>query len=109
LSDIIPKLGSRIRELRLARRLSQVELAHLTGISQGTLSGIEKGKKGPSWGTFDKLAVALDVRPATLLDFDGERAAVDDHVEAMIARLPKDASALEDRLRSLLRALLEGE
>jgi len=95
--------------LRKARRLTQVELAERAGITQGTLSGIEQGNWGRSWDTFDNLATALGVRPATLLDFEGERPAVDDHVEALIARMPKDATVLEDRMRLLLRTLLEGE
>ena len=38
--------GARIRELRMAKKLDQIELAELLNISHGYISRIESGKKG---------------------------------------------------------------
>ena len=40
--------GARIRELRMAKKLDQIELAELLNISHGYISRIESGKKGCS-------------------------------------------------------------
>ncbi len=40
--------GARIRELRLAKKLDQIELAELLNVSHGYISLIESGKKGCS-------------------------------------------------------------
>ena len=40
--------GARIRELRLAKKLDQIELAELLNVSHGYISRIESGKKGCS-------------------------------------------------------------
>ncbi|MFD1780797.1 helix-turn-helix domain-containing protein [Fredinandcohnia salidurans] len=41
-------LGNRIKYVRKTNKLNQVEFAKLIGVSQGTLSEIEKGKYNPS-------------------------------------------------------------
>lgn len=40
--------GARIRELRLAKKLDQIELAELLNVSHGYIGRIESGKKGCS-------------------------------------------------------------
>ena len=40
--------GARIRELRLAKKLDQIEVAELLNVSHGYISRIESGKKGCS-------------------------------------------------------------
>ena len=40
--------GARIRELRLAKKLDQIELAELLNVSHGYISRIESGKRGCS-------------------------------------------------------------
>ena len=42
------KGGARIRELRLAKKLDQIELAELLNVSHGYISRIESGKRGCS-------------------------------------------------------------
>ena len=37
--------GARIRELRLAKKLDQIELAELLNVAHGYISRIESGKK----------------------------------------------------------------
>jgi transcriptional regulator with XRE-family HTH domain len=44
-SKIAVKFGQRVRELRLKKGLSQVEMAYRFGIDRGHISEIESGKK----------------------------------------------------------------
>ena len=57
-----------LRELRQSRGLSQRELGQLARVSSGTVYRLENGLRGAYPGTVRKLAVALDVTPADLVD-----------------------------------------
>jgi transcriptional regulator with XRE-family HTH domain len=61
-----PHLGKRIATLRKIRRLQQVELASLTGISDSMLAKIEQGRRHPSPDLLDAIAQALNVPPERL-------------------------------------------
>lgn len=64
-------LGSRVRELRSKRGLSQQALAELVGIPQTHVSAIEVGIKFPNLMTVLRLAAALQCKPsATVSVFD---------------------------------------
>lgn len=58
-------LGESVRRVRVARNMSQEELADLIGATAGTVSEIERGVTSPSistaWSMADILAVSLDV------------------------------------------------
>jgi transcriptional regulator with XRE-family HTH domain len=76
-------LGERIRDIRVLRRMSQEDVADRAGISSHShVSDIERGRKQPSVETLYRLARALNVHPADLLD-DRDEAAV-------LARLRRD-------------------
>ena len=61
----------RLRQLRLARGLTQVQLAKLCGMPQSTISRIESGSTtGVDFDTLDKVAAALEVHPSELLAFN---------------------------------------
>lgn len=64
------KLGGKIRELRVRRGYTQTKLAELADIDYKYLQRIE-GKNPPALkiDTIEKLARALKVTPAKLLDF----------------------------------------
>lgn len=66
--DLTP-FAVKLRELRNRARLSQPQLAELTGLSRGYIGGIEAGHRGkrPSRDVIITLARALDVPPAELL------------------------------------------
>lgn len=66
--DIRARLGKRVRHLREAAGLSQERLAHRARMSRVFLGDIEKGDKSVSIDTLEKLARALDVSMATLLE-----------------------------------------
>ena len=59
-------VGTTIKLLRGER--PQEELAHEAGISTSTLSRVERGLHQPSLPTLRKLAAALDVSLADLID-----------------------------------------
>jgi len=54
-------LGSQIRDLRKAKRLTLIELAEKTGRSTGNISEIERGKTAVTVPVLEEIADALDV------------------------------------------------
>lgn len=60
-------LGSQVRDLRIARRLSQEGLAEQLGVSTRYLAGIERGERNLTLDSVDALAEQLDVDARALL------------------------------------------
>jgi transcriptional regulator with XRE-family HTH domain len=56
------KLGKRLTIERKRKKLSQEELAHLSGIDRTYLARIEEGKANPSVKILNKLSKRLKVR-----------------------------------------------
>ena len=69
--DPLTLFGMRVRELRLAKEISQEELAALTELDRTYISGIERGKRNLSLKNILKVAKALEIRPSELLDIPG--------------------------------------
>lgn len=61
------EIGSRIKALRQARNVTQVELARMIGSQQTSLSQIERGIRGVGVGQILKLSQALKVTPDKLI------------------------------------------
>ena len=60
--------GKRLRELRLEREVSQEKLAELAGLHRNYVGVLERGEQSATLDAICKLAAALKVRPAALLD-----------------------------------------
>lgn len=60
-------IGRNLRYWRLRRALTQEALAKKAGMQQVTIWRIEQGRSEPRPGTLGKLAEALNVDPAILL------------------------------------------
>ncbi|TIH12502.1 helix-turn-helix domain-containing protein [Marinifilum sp. JC120] len=66
-SDLLEKIGSRIRALRTANDLSQQKMAELAEISYKYLGEIERGQVNLSVEILIKISNALHVDPAEIL------------------------------------------
>ena len=64
----------KLKRLRTERNLSQTKLAQLADLNPATVNQIEKGAREPSTATLRKLAEALDVSVAELLEDEAPKA-----------------------------------
>lgn len=62
-----PRLGARVRALRLAAGLTQAELAKRTGIHRPNIARVEAGRHTPSLETLARLAAAIGVPTTRVL------------------------------------------
>lgn len=62
------EMGARLRAIRVAHELTQADLAALLGIPHTNVSGIERGVRGLTIQQLVKIARALRVPPAELLE-----------------------------------------
>ncbi len=65
--DLAPVVGANLRRLRLRRGLSLEKLAQRSGVSRAMLGQIELGQSAPTINVLWKIARALDVTFATLI------------------------------------------
>ena len=66
-------LNGRIREIRMAKKMSQVELANILGVTKQSVSNWENDNIQPSIEMLIKLAKALSVSSDYLLGIDERR------------------------------------
>ncbi len=71
MANIKKNLGVRISQLRIKAGLTQAKLAEGADLSVDLISRIERGDRAPSLESLEKLAGALNVDPAELLNFKG--------------------------------------
>jgi transcriptional regulator with XRE-family HTH domain len=65
--DLVQLLGRNVRAARLARGLSQEQLAFEAEMKRSYLSDLERGTRNPSVRALGRLAKALGLEPAELL------------------------------------------
>lgn len=66
--DVLVRLGSRVRELRQARGLSQEALAERCDLDRTYISGVERGVRNVGFRNVHQIAVALEVTISELTD-----------------------------------------
>jgi len=64
-------LGERLKILRLRKGFTQKQLADKSGLTQSTISNLEKETKDPSIFTLEKIAKALDINLLELFLIEG--------------------------------------
>ena len=65
--DMRKLVGNNVRRFREKRKLTQEQLAELSGFSQQYLSGLEQGQRNPTVVSIYEIAVALEVNYLELL------------------------------------------
>jgi len=66
-NDLLILLGKRVHELRAARKWSQEEFAHISGLHRTYIGQIERGEKNISFGNLSKISSVLGVTLSELL------------------------------------------
>ena len=69
MKSIEKQFGQRIKELRLAKNLSQEELAYRASVHRTYLGSIERGERNPSLKNITGIAQALGVTLSELFRF----------------------------------------
>jgi transcriptional regulator with XRE-family HTH domain len=69
--DILLRFGQAVRARRGDLRLSQEELAHLSGIDRSHMGKIERGERNVTLLNIERVAVALQTTPSKLLSEAG--------------------------------------
>lgn len=69
-NDFNTKLGLRIRELRVTKRITQGKLADLLEMERSNLTRIECGKQAPNYENLMKISLALNVEIKEIFDFE---------------------------------------
>jgi transcriptional regulator with XRE-family HTH domain len=67
-SEAARLLGARIRDERRRFAITQMELADLAGVHFTSFGKIERGQANPSLDTILRIATALNLNPAALVD-----------------------------------------
>ena len=91
-------LHEQIRRLRMARGITQVELAHRLGVSKQSVSNWESNNIQPSIELLEKIADLFGVttdyllgrEPLRMLDVSGLAALQITHLQMLVADLRKD-------------------
>lgn len=65
--DMRRLVGRNVQRIRLRKRLTQEQLAEISGFSQQYISGLEKGRRNPRIITIYELALALGVSHTDLV------------------------------------------
>lgn len=103
--EVGPPLGERLRTRRLLAGLSLEEIAHRAGIAAGYCGEIERGRKTPSMRVLSRLAAAINLSLAELLEGVAplpQLPALDPR-RPLLERLFETSAGLEsEALRSLL-------
>ena len=88
-------VGERIRKMRKERGITQVQLSKMTGISQSSISDLEKLTNNPSTVTLQLIAKALNCSVSVLLGEDEKKPATNgdglrDEVVSLLLDLSDD-------------------
>ena len=92
-------VARRVREIRLAKRWTQVRLATEAGVARATIATIEAGHDVPSLDTMHAIASAFDLPPAALL-LDPSRKPRDAAALAVLTSTEASARELGGRIPS---------
>ena len=87
--------GSRLRKMRKAKKFSIYRLHEITGLSQGHISELEKGKNQPTIETLQRLLTPMGISLSEFFNEDNEISYLNEREKELVAtfRAMPDESA----------------
>lgn len=103
--ELTVKIGARIREFRIARKLSQEGLALNSGMHPAYLGKIERGEKCPTIDTLSKICSGLKIPVYELLNFEIE---VKPTADEAFLRIENALNGIDDEAAVKIAEIVEG-
>ena len=94
-NDFNKKLGLRIRELRLAKKIKQGEFADLLNMERSNFTRIESGKQRPNDENLYKIEKILGVEIKDLFDFEHQKSDKD-LISEIVDKLRNNPNKIQD-------------
>jgi len=105
--DKITGFGERLRQLRMQRGLSQVDLAKMAGVNSNHISRYERGDSKPTARYLKILADCLEVSTDYLYDGIEEDAAVADLKDRELVEMFKKVDTLSQDEKDLVKKFID--
>ncbi|MCI8404446.1 MAG: helix-turn-helix transcriptional regulator [Clostridia bacterium] len=96
--SILKDIGQRIQKYRTAKKLTQEQLADMTGISQKHISRLERGIHTPHFDMIIKIAKALDVSIDTFVED-----LASDNTNIFLQNIKSDVTGMSQNQLSLIK------
>jgi len=94
-SDILLRVGRRIRQFRKMYQMSQEQLAEKADLHPTFIGKIERAEINPSIVSLKKIADAFKVPVSELLSFEEDRERYDENVKTIVDSLEKATKELK--------------
>lgn len=101
----IETIGTRIRRLRMAKGISQADLAKSAGLHPSSLNQIEKGKRAPGRATIDSLARQLETTRNVIIDGERQETAAAPRQSDQYVERAELSAAIQETTEEILRDL----
>ena len=101
------KIGSRVKQARLAKHLTQMQLAEVAGISVSFLSNIENGRQSMNLRALIAISDALNVSADWLIkDIPHSASRIAEEIESeLVSCTPKEREAILELVQLMKKSL----
>lgn len=105
MSDIKERLGNRLRDLRESKGWTQEELALSAGISTSHMGRLERGERGITLDSLEKVTTALGVSFEELFRFMDNNSTNTDTLYKLVHKLSKRSVADQQIISDIIDVL----
>ena len=100
-------ISDRIKELRLAKKLTQAQLAKMVGLTYIQIGRYEKQKSNPSADVLQKLANALNTSTDFLMNGSSQQIAAKNLTDRELLSLFKSVEELGEEDKNMIKTFLD--
>lgn len=104
-SELVKRIGERIRRLRKEKSLSQEQLAELSGLHTNYVGQVERGEKNLTLETLEKMVLGLNISLEELFQYIGpmdKKDILGQIVELLVERPVEDQRMALSLLKSVI-------